>query len=28
MDALSEILRAIRLQGAVLLDADLREGWS
>jgi len=28
MDALSEILKAIHLQGAVFLDADLREGWS
>lgn len=28
MDALSDVLRAIRLTGAVFLDAELRAGWS
>ena len=28
MDALSDVLKAIRLTGAVFLDAELREGWS
>jgi len=28
MDALSDVLRAVRLTGAVFLDAELRSGWS